>query len=52
MPVPDFVLALRSKVGHDLLWLPGVSAVVVHQDGRVLLGRRTDNGLWLSLIHI
>ena len=46
MPIPEFVLTLRSHVGHELLWLPGVSAVVVHEDGRLLLGRRTDNGLW------
>lgn len=46
MPTPDFVLALRSQVGHDLLWMPGVSAVVLHEDGRLLLGRRADNGLW------
>jgi 8-oxo-dGTP pyrophosphatase MutT (NUDIX family) len=26
--------------------MPGVSAVVVHENGRLLLGRRTDNGLW------
>ena len=46
MPIPDFVLALRSHVGHELLWMPGVSAVVVHEDGRLLLGQRADNGLW------
>jgi len=46
MPIPEFVLALRSHVGSELLWLPGVSAVVVHDDGRLLLGRRADNGLW------
>lgn len=46
MPVPDFVASLRSHVGHDLLWLPGVSAVVLDDDGRLLLGRRADNGLW------
>ena len=46
MPTPDFVLALRSLVGNELLWMPGVSAVVVHEDGRLLLGRRADNGLW------
>lgn len=46
MPIPDFVVALRSRVGTDLLWMPGVSAVVVHDDGRLLLGRRSDNGLW------
>jgi ADP-ribose pyrophosphatase YjhB (NUDIX family) len=46
MPIPDFVLQLRTLVGTDLLWMPGVSAVVVHEDGRLLLGRRSDNGLW------
>ena len=46
MPTPDFVLQLRTLVGTELLWMPGVSAVVVHEDGRLLLGRRSDNGLW------
>ena len=46
MPIPDFVVQLRTLVGTDLLWMPGVSAVVVHDDGRLLLGRRADNGLW------
>lgn len=46
MPVPEFVSRLRASVGHDLLWLPAVSAVVLDDDGRVLLGRRADNGRW------
>ena len=46
MPVPDFVLALRAQVGHHPLWLPGVSGVVLDDEGRVLLGRRADNGRW------
>lgn len=46
MPVPDFVTTLRAGIGHALLWLPGVSAVVTDDDGRLLLGRRADNGLW------
>ena len=46
MPVPGFVQRLRAHVGTDLLWLPGVSAVVVDDGGRVLLGRRSDNGRW------
>ena len=45
MPVPEFILRLREKIGHDLLWLPGVTAVVVDGD-RVLLVRRRDNGQW------
>ncbi len=46
MPVPEFVSRLRERIGTELLWLPGVSAVVVDDDGRVLLGRRSDNGRW------
>lgn len=43
MPTPDFVLALRRKVGTDPLPLVGTTAVVLRGD-RVLLGRRSDNG--------
>ena len=46
MPTPDFVLALRERLGHDLLWMAGVTAVVRDERGRVLLGRRSDNGHW------
>ena len=27
MPTPDFIVELRKKIGHDELWLPGVTAV-------------------------
>ncbi|MGA5064440.1 NUDIX hydrolase [Streptomyces exfoliatus] len=46
MPTPDFIQALRTTAGHQLLFLPGVSAVVFDDEGRVLLGRRADNGRW------
>ncbi|UNX55223.1 NUDIX domain-containing protein [Georgenia sp. TF02-10] len=46
MPVPEFVAQLRAAVGHDLLWLPGVTGVVLDDADRVLLGRRADNGRW------
>jgi 8-oxo-dGTP pyrophosphatase MutT (NUDIX family) len=49
MPIPPFVLELREKIGHDPLPLPGVTGVVLDDVGRVLLGRRSDNGRW-SLI--
>ncbi|MEU3338180.1 NUDIX domain-containing protein [Streptomyces sp. NPDC006668] len=49
MATPDFIRDLRSSIGHRLLWLPGVSAVVLDDEGRVLLNRRSDNGKW-SLI--
>jgi ADP-ribose pyrophosphatase YjhB (NUDIX family) len=46
VPVPEFVLTLREKIGHDLLWLPAVSAVVLDEAGHILLNRRADNGRW------
>lgn len=46
MPIPDFVQRLRAQVGTDLLWLPGVSAVVFDDQDRILLARRSDNGKW------
>ncbi|MFD5455543.1 NUDIX hydrolase [Streptomyces olivaceus] len=49
MATPDFIRDLRVTAGHQLLWLPGVTAVVFDDEGRVLLGRRSDNGRW-SLI--
>ncbi|MFG2459956.1 NUDIX domain-containing protein [Streptomyces sp. NPDC048523] len=49
MATPDFIRTLRTSIGHDLLWLPGVSAVVLDDEGRVLLNRRSDTRKW-SLI--
>ncbi|MCH5675144.1 NUDIX hydrolase [Streptomyces gilvus] len=46
MATPDFIRDLRSSIGHRLLWLPGVSAVVLDDEGRVLLGQRADNHRW------
>ncbi|MFI8525320.1 NUDIX hydrolase [Promicromonospora sukumoe] len=46
MPVSPYILGLRQHIGTDLLWLPGVTAVVLDDDGRVLLGQRSDNGRW------
>lgn len=46
MPVPEFILSLREKIGHAPLWLSGVSAVVLDAEDRILLTRRVDNGRW------
>ena len=51
MATPDFVLALREKIGHDPLWLVGVSAVVLRESS-VLLVRRSDNGAWTPVTGI
>ena len=52
MPIPEYVRSIREKVGTDLLWLPGVAAVVVNDAGEVLLGRRADTGEWASIAGI
>lgn len=65
MAVPDFILELRRGVGHDLLWLPGVTAVVRRgprveanpgsnpgTDPEVLLVRRSDDGTWTPVTGI
>jgi ADP-ribose pyrophosphatase YjhB (NUDIX family) len=51
MPTPDFILQLRRKIGHDPLWLPGVTAVVLKGDS-VLLVKRSDNGAWTPVTGI
>ena len=49
MAPPDFIHTIRASAGTQLLWLPGVSAVVRDDAGRILLGRRADNGHWSVL---
>lgn len=48
MGTPDFIVALRERIGHELLWLPGCSTVVLDDD-RVLLVRRADDGHWTTI---
>ena len=55
MATPDFVLSLRAKIGHDPLWLAGVTAVVLRDGPRgpqVLLVRRADTGDWTPVTGI
>ncbi|MFG2123350.1 NUDIX domain-containing protein [Streptomyces sp. NPDC048710] len=49
MAIPDFIRTIRASAGHQLLWLPGVSAVVFDDQGRILLGQRADNHKWALL---
>jgi ADP-ribose pyrophosphatase YjhB (NUDIX family) len=51
MPIPDFIVELRRHVGHALLWLPAVTAVVVRGQ-QVLLVKRSDNGAWTPVTGI
>jgi ADP-ribose pyrophosphatase YjhB (NUDIX family) len=49
MATPEFITTLRASAGQQLLWLPGVSAVVFNEQREVLLGRRVDTGGWAVL---
>lgn len=46
MTTPQFILDARKKIGHDPLWLSGITAYVEDADGRILLGKRADTGQW------
>ena len=61
MPIPPYVSHLRTMIGRELLWMPGVTAVVLREtsgadgDGggdEVLLVRRSDNGAWTPVTGI
>ncbi len=52
MATPEFILNLRSKIGHDMLWLSGVTAVVRNAEGELLLGQRSDTGEWALIYGI
>ena len=46
MPISPYIKDLRDVLGPRLLLLPGVTAVVFDDEGRVLLGERSDDCRW------
>jgi 8-oxo-dGTP pyrophosphatase MutT (NUDIX family) len=56
MPIPPYVSHLRTMVGRELLWMPGVTAVVLRAveggSDEVLLVKRSDNGAWTPVTGI
>jgi 8-oxo-dGTP pyrophosphatase MutT (NUDIX family) len=42
----SYLWRLRQKVGSDLVLMPGAAVAVQREDGRILFGRRSDNGVW------
>jgi 8-oxo-dGTP pyrophosphatase MutT (NUDIX family) len=51
MATPDFVVALRERIGHAPLPLVGTTAIVF-RDQKVLLGKRADNDTWGTIAGI
>jgi len=46
VPISAYLTGIRAKVGHRLLALPGVAAIIRDPEGRVLLQQRSDDGKW------
>ena len=44
--MPSYFQQLRAKIGHDLLLLPSVSAVIRDSDGRLLLQEKASGEGW------
>ncbi|WP_257162202.1 NUDIX hydrolase [Corynebacterium cystitidis] len=60
MPIPEFIVETRKKIGHDPMWIPAVTAVVLRDSTddspwavpEVLLVRRADNDTWTPVTGI
>ncbi|MDR1629783.1 MAG: NUDIX hydrolase [Oscillospiraceae bacterium] len=42
----DYIKMIRSKVGHDMVFLNCVGAAIFNEEGKVLLQKRSDNNRW------
>lgn len=47
MPISDYLRGLREKVGTQMLLVPSATVVVRDDEGRILLVRHADSGLWV-----
>lgn len=47
MPMSAYMRRLRERVGHDLLEVPSVTVALSDREGRVLLARHSEGGLWV-----
>ncbi len=46
MSISPYVKKLRAQIGSDLMFLPSVCGLVFNDADELLLGRRSDNGIW------
>jgi 8-oxo-dGTP pyrophosphatase MutT (NUDIX family) len=48
MPMSEFIRDLRGKIGTDLLLLPSATGAVFDGEGRMLLLRHANGGVWVT----
>lgn len=46
MPISPYIAQLRTMIGTELLLLPSVAVIPKDADGRLLLVRHSDTGIW------
>ncbi len=44
--ISEYLRNLRAKIGHDMVFMPAVTAVVVNDRREILLHRAKDDGEW------
>lgn len=49
MPISEYIAGLRALVGTKLILVPGVTAVVLDDAGRILMGRHADTDRWSTI---
>ena len=49
MAISDYLRSLRTRIGHELVLMPAVAVMVRDDDGRLLLVRNRDDGLWQTV---
>ncbi len=49
MGISPYVRRLRERVGHDLVLLPSVAVLPWDEQGRLLLVREAETGLWQTI---
>ena len=48
MPISDYLGRLREKIGHDLVFVPSVTALVLDDRRRLLLLRHSNGDVWVA----
>jgi 8-oxo-dGTP pyrophosphatase MutT (NUDIX family) len=49
VPISPYLRHLRESIGHELVLLPSVAVLVWDDDGRLLLVRESQTGLWQTV---
>lgn len=47
MPISQYLKTLRAKIGRDLVMLPAACVAIIDDQGRLLMGKEAETGLWM-----